>query len=105
MHSELFSHKRGAFTGANSDRLGLFRAVDGGTVFLDEISEVSASFQVSLLRFVQEGEVKPLGLDYTTNCDVRIVCASKVLNLLCRPCEIVVMTFLHIPITGFDCHD
>jgi len=77
LHSELFGHKRGAFTGAISDRLGLFRAADGGTVFLDEISEVSASFQVSLLRFVQEGEVKPLGSDHTTNCNVRIVCASN----------------------------
>ncbi len=77
LHSELFGHKRGAFTGAISDRLGLFRAADGGTVFLDEISEVSASFQVSLLRFVQEGEVKPLGADHTQKCDVRIICASN----------------------------
>jgi len=77
LHSELFGHKRGAFTGAISDRLGLFKAADSGTVFLDEISEVSASFQVSLLRFVQEGEIKPLGSDYTTHCDVRIVCASN----------------------------
>ena len=77
LHSELFGHKRGAFTGAISDRLGLFRAADGGTVFLDEISDVSASFQVSLLRFVQEGEVKPLGSDHITHCDVRIVCASN----------------------------
>lgn len=77
LHSELFGHKRGSFTGAISDRLGLFRAADGGTVFLDEISEVSPSFQVSLLRFVQEGEIKPLGSDHTIHCDVRIVCASN----------------------------
>ncbi len=77
LQSELFGHKRGAFTGAISDRLGLFRAADGGTVFLDEISEVSASFQVSLLRFLQEGEVKPLGSDKTETCNVRIVCASN----------------------------
>ncbi len=77
LHSELFGHKRGAFTGAISDRLGLFRAADGGTVFLDEISEVSASFQVSLLRFVQEGEIKPLGSDHVSHCNVRILCASN----------------------------
>jgi two-component system response regulator HupR/HoxA len=77
LHSELFGHKRGAFTGAISDRLGLFPAADGGTVFLDEISEVSSSFQVSLLRFLQEGEVKPLGTDKTRHCNVRIIAASN----------------------------
>lgn len=77
LQSELFGHKRGAFTGAISDRLGLFRAADGGTVFLDEISEVSPAFQVSLLRFLQEGEVKPLGSDRTTTCNVRIIAASN----------------------------
>lgn len=77
LQSELFGHKRGAFTGAISDRLGLFRAADGGTVFLDEISEVSSSFQVSLLRFLQEGEIKPLGCDSTSVCDVRIITASN----------------------------
>ena len=77
LQSELFGHKRGAFTGAISDRLGLFRAADGGTVFLDEISEVSPSFQVSLLRFLQEGEVKPLGSDKTQTCNVRIIAASN----------------------------
>ena len=77
LQSELFGHKRGAFTGAISDRLGLFRAADGGTVFLDEISEVSASFQVSLLRFLQEGEVKPLGSDRLSHADVRVIAASN----------------------------
>lgn len=77
LQSELFGHKRGAFTGAISDRLGLFRAADKGTVFLDEISEVSPSFQVSLLRFLQNGEVKPLGADQTLTCDVRIIAASN----------------------------
>ena len=75
--SELFGHKRGAFTGAISDRLGLFRAGDGGTVFLDEISEVSRSFQVSLLRFLQDGELKPLGSDRTITANVRIIAASN----------------------------
>ncbi len=77
LHSELFGHKRGAFTGAVSDRLGLFPAADGGTVFLDEISEISPAFQVSLLRFLQEGEVKPLGSDRVRHCDVRIIAASN----------------------------
>lgn len=77
LHSELFGHKRGAFTGAISDRLGLFPAADGGTVFLDEISDVSPSFQVSLLRFLQEGEVKPVGTHQTRHCNVRIIAASN----------------------------
>ena len=77
LQSELFGHKRGAFTGAVSDRLGLFRAGDGGTVFLDEISEVSPSFQVSLLRFLQDGELKPLGADRTITANVRIIAASN----------------------------
>lgn len=77
LQSELFGHKRGAFTGAISDRLGLFPAADGGTVFLDEISEVSPAIQVSLLRFLQEGEVKPLGTDQTRRSNVRIVAASN----------------------------
>jgi two-component system, NtrC family, response regulator HupR/HoxA len=77
LQSELFGHKRGAFTGAISDRLGLFVAADGGTVFLDEISEVSPSFQVSLLRFLQEGEVKPLGAEKIRRTNVRILAASN----------------------------
>jgi len=77
LQSELFGHKRGAFTGAVSDRLGLFPAADSGTVFLDEISDVSQAFQVSLLRFLQEGEVKPLGTHQTRRCNVRIIAASN----------------------------
>lgn len=77
LQSELFGHTRGAFTGAAGDRLGLFRAADGGTVFLDEISDVSPSFQISLLRFLQNGEVKPLGSDNVSVCDVRIIVASN----------------------------
>ncbi|MFQ5481969.1 MAG: sigma-54-dependent transcriptional regulator [Nitrospinaceae bacterium] len=76
LQSELFGHKRGAFTGAVSDRLGLFPAADGGTVFLDEISEISMASQVALLRFLQEGEVKPVGKDTVEICDVRILAAS-----------------------------
>ncbi len=77
LQSELFGHVRGAFTGAVADRTGLFRAADGGTVFLDEISDVSPAFQISLLRFLQFGEVKPLGSDRVLACDVRIIAASN----------------------------
>ena len=77
LHSELFGHVRGAFTGAVADRLGLFRAADGGTVFLDEISEISPIFQVSLLRFLQEGDVKPLGSDEVQKANVRVIAASN----------------------------
>ena len=77
LHSELFGHKRGAFTGAISDRLGLFAAADGGTVFLDEIGDVSQAFQVSLLRLLQDGEVKPLGSQVTKHTNVRIIAATN----------------------------
>ena len=75
--SELFGHKRGAFSGAISDRLGLFVAADNGTVFLDEISDISPSVQVSLLRFLQDGEVKAIGSDRTKPTNVRIIAASN----------------------------
>lgn len=77
LHSELFGHVRGAFPGAISDRLGLFRAGDGGTILLDEVSNISPQFQIALLRFLQEGEVKPLGSDTTLHSDVRIIAASN----------------------------
>jgi two-component system, NtrC family, response regulator HupR/HoxA len=77
LHSELFGHKKGAYTGAVSDRLGLLPAADGGTVFLDEIADVSMPFQISLLRFLQEGEVKPLGSDKIIHCDVRVIAATN----------------------------
>lgn len=77
LYSELFGHVRGGFSGAISDRLGLFRAADGGTVFLDEVSEISPHFQIALLRFLQGGEVKPQGSDRTLHCDVRIIAATN----------------------------
>ncbi|MBA4326090.1 MAG: sigma-54-dependent Fis family transcriptional regulator [Rhodobacter sp.] len=77
LHSELFGHVRGAFPGAISDRLGLFRAADGGTILLDEVSDISPQFQIALLRFLQEGEVKPLGSDTMLHSDVRIIAASN----------------------------
>ncbi len=77
LQSELFGHRKGAFTGATTDRLGLLKAADGGTVFLDEISEISPSMQVSLLRFLQEGELRPLGSDKLRHSNVRIIAACN----------------------------
>ncbi len=75
--SELFGHLRGAFTGAVSDRKGLFEEAEGGTIFLDEIANTSASFQAKLLRVLQEGEVRPAGSSHTIKIDVRIISASN----------------------------
>ncbi len=77
LESELFGFKRGAFTGAVEDRAGLFERADGGTIFLDEIGEVSSAFQVKLLRVLQEGDVRPLGSGRRRKVDVRVVAATN----------------------------
>ena len=76
LESELFGHRRGAFTGADRDREGLFRRADGGTLFLDEVAETSPAMQVKLLRALAEGEVLPLGGDVPERVDVRVLCAT-----------------------------
>ena len=77
LESELFGHKRGAFTGAIQDRKGLFEAADGGTLFLDEISEMSPALQVKLLQVLQEGKFRRLGENDTRQVDVRIIAATN----------------------------
>jgi two-component system response regulator HupR/HoxA len=77
LESELFGYKRGAFTGAVEDRAGLFERADGGTMFMDEIGEVSPAFQVKLLRVLQEGEIRPLGSAHSRHVDVRIIAATN----------------------------
>ncbi len=77
LESELFGHKRGAFTGAHADKKGLFEVADGGTIFLDEIGETEPGMQVRLLRVLQDGEIRPLGSSDTKKVDVRVVAATN----------------------------
>ena len=77
LESELFGHEKGAFTGADSARRGLFESSNGGTIFLDEISETTPGFQVKLLRVLQERQVRRLGSNAVTPVDVRIVAATN----------------------------
>ena len=77
MESELFGHKKGAFTGANQDKKGLFEIADGGTVFLDEIGELTMPIQVKLLRAVQEKMFKSVGGNEDISVDMRIISATN----------------------------
>jgi DNA-binding NtrC family response regulator len=76
LESELFGHRRGAFTGAVADKKGRIERADGGTLFLDEIAELSPDLQVKLLRLVQEGETEKVGSEVTSKVNVRIIAAT-----------------------------
>lgn len=77
LESELFGYRKGAFTGADKDKDGLFRTADKGTLHLDEIGDISQAMQQKLLRFLQEGEIRPVGSTKTLQADVRVIASTN----------------------------
>ena len=98
LESELFGYMKGAFTGANENRKGLFEAAHGGTLFMDEIGNMSLTMQVKLYRVLQEGKVRPIGSTEETDVDVRIIAATnkdfeKEIAASARTCTIASASF------------
>jgi DNA-binding NtrC family response regulator len=77
VESQLFGHRKGAFTGADKDHKGLFEVANGGTLFLDELGELDKNIQVKLLRFLESGEIRRLGDTESITVDVRVICATN----------------------------
>ena len=77
LESELFGHQKGAFTGAQKDKMGWFERADGGTIFFDEVSEMTGHLQVKLLRILQTGEFSRVGSTEISYCNVRIIAATN----------------------------
>ena len=77
IESELFGHRKGAFTGADEHRIGLLQVANGGSLFLDEIGELPKTMQAKLLRFLESGEVRRVGDNESFICDVRVICATN----------------------------
>ncbi len=77
LESEMFGHEKGAFTGALGSRAGMFQLANGGTIFLDEVSEMKPALQVKLLRVLQDREIRPVGADRAFKVDVRVIAASN----------------------------
>lgn len=77
LESELFGHKKGAFTGAITEKRGIFEAADGGTIFLDEVGDITPKLQAELLRVLDSGEIRPVGGNTSTKVDVRLITATN----------------------------
>lgn len=77
LESELFGHRKGAFTGADADKIGLFEAADGGTIFLDEIGDITPKLQAELLRVLDSGDVRPVGGTHTKKVNIRLIAATN----------------------------